>query len=144
MPQDRVRLAKCFQELIGSTDNATGRVNNILGRYQQIIKEAMPTLTEKEWLAIMDTNRGTVHPTIGDTHQEVDPAHHAWMNMVDSDPDEMQDKWGVDVKDLGRKMADMSFVEQCGVMEVILHFWERSNQGESYEEKLLNAGARVA
>jgi hypothetical protein len=143
-PQDRPRISKRYADFVGNPDNYSGRINSIVGRYQAVIAEGMPELTEREWLAIMDANNGTVFPG-PDESTEIDPARYAWMNVQDSVEDGLNEKWQIDCLDLARKMKSMTYVEQCGVMEVIGRFWERSEKiFESSHDSLIDAGAKIA
>lgn len=142
--QDRARIAKQFQPFVGQPENYSARVNIIIGRYESIINDSMPALTEGEWLVICDANNGTVFPSFGDDKAENDPARYAWMNVADSDPMNAKEQFGVDNLDLARKMKAMNFIEQCGVMEVIQKFWEKSDeQFEGNRAMLEDAGAKV-
>ncbi len=143
MAQDRPRISKRYHEFVGQPDNYSGRVNSIISRYQSIVLDAMPELTQGEWLAIMDANNGTVFPG-PDESSELDPARYAWMNVADSESYTVKEQFGIDTLELAKKMKAMSFVEQCGVMEVIQKFWEKSDQEvANYHEMLTAAGAKV-
>ncbi len=143
MTQDRPRIAKRYHDFIGQPENYSGRINSIIGRYQQIVTDGMPELTKGEWLAIMDANNGTVFPGPDDS-TELDPARYAWMNVADSEPGYIKEQFGVDNLALARTMKAMSLIEQCGVMEVIQQFWTKSDQEfADYREMLTAAGAKV-
>jgi hypothetical protein len=60
-------------------------------------------------------------------------------------PDGLAEKWGVDLLELAQKLRDMTPAEQAGVFEVVVHFWEKSDeQHENYTEMLTAAGAKIA
>jgi hypothetical protein len=142
MSNDRARISKSFKDFVGSPDNYSGRVNTIIGRYKAMVEENMPELSVNEWCAICDANNGT--HMLADFNEN-DPARWAWMNVADSEPSEMKEKWALDNLELARKMKSMSFIEQCAVMEVIQKFWENSGQQyANYTEMLTAAGAKIA
>ena len=144
MAQDRARIAKRFMPFVGTPANFSARISNIVGRYKTIVEASMPELTQNEWLAICDANNGTVFPSYGDDSIENDPARYAWMNVADSDPINAKEQFDVDTIKLAKKMKAMTFVEQCGVMEVIQKFWEKSDQKfDNYADYLIAAGAKI-
>jgi hypothetical protein len=144
--QDRARITKRFQEFVGQPDNYSSRVNSIIGRYMAIVLDAMPELSENEWLAICDANTGPAFvPMEMEPSVENDPARYAWMNVADSEPGYVKEAWGVDNLELARKMKSMSFIEQCGVVEVIQKFWEKSDAThENYRAMLEACGAKLS
>lgn len=121
--------------VIGNPDSLSGRINAVITRYGRIVTEAMPTFTEKEWLAICDANNGSI---MDDMPQSV---AYIWANVADSD----LSQWDVDPSALALKIRDLNYAGACAVAEVINGFWKNDglNQ-ESYGKILVSAGAKIS
>jgi hypothetical protein len=117
--------------------NLSGRINTILLRYDRIIDDVMPTLSEAEWCALCDANNGTV---LDDHPQTV---CYLWANVADFDG--LGEKWGVDQAALVDKLRILPYAALCALAEVIADFWGNDKVGKADNRTLLSeSGAKVA
>lgn len=142
MANDRARISKSLQSFVGNPDNYSARVNGIISRYRAIVTSATPALSKGEWLAICDANNSTWLKDVNLPPEE--PARGLRMNIADFGPDGIAEKWGVDLLELAQKLRDMTIAEQTGVFEVVVQFWERSDEKhENYRSMLEACGAKI-
>jgi hypothetical protein len=112
-----------------------------LVRYRAIVDAAMPVLAENEWACLCDilnaTHRSADHP-------DTDPARSIGLNVADSGPDGMAEKWGVDLADLAARLDAMDYAAQCAVIETVDRFWRQAGQSmATIGQQLRAAGAMV-
>lgn len=121
-------------------DSFSGRLNSIIVRYAGMVDAAMPALTLPEWLAVCDANNGTFLEVEA---IKFDPARSAWLNVADSGPDGLAEKWGVNLEDLAQKLRAMSYPEQVAVWEIIQRFWRGNHKGD-FADTFAAIGAKIS
>lgn len=120
--------------------SVSGIINALTDRYDEITHEAMPTLTENEWCAICDVLNGC-STLITSTP---DPAQYVWAEVLDSEPDGLNEKWNVDVKDLSECLRALSYAGKCAVWDVAARFWASPDLNKLPTRDLLIAcGAKI-
>lgn len=134
-----IYLGQELKALVDKNESLSGRVNSIASRYSCIMRESTPTLTRGEWAALCDVLNGTVLDTgAGGAH---DPARHIDLQVYDAGRLEgLGTKWGIDAGGLSHRIAQMSFAEQCAIIEVARRFWTIPNSG-NLTRQLKSAGA---
>ena len=111
-------------------------------RYRAIIDAAMPVLTENEWACLCDILNASHRAA---NNQDTDPARSMGLNVADSGPDGMAEKWGVDLATLAARLDGMDYAAQCAVIETVDRFWRQAGQSMApIGQQLRAAGAKVA
>lgn len=111
-------------------------------RYRAIVDAALPALAENEWACLCDilnaSHRAADHP-------DTDPARSMGINVADSGPDGMADKWGIDLAALATRLNAMDYPAQCAVIETVDRFWRQAGQSMApIGQQLRAAGAKMA
>lgn len=133
----RSLLAATDRGSAGGCGSRSGRIGTIAERYAEIVARAMPTLTEAEWLSIVDTNNGTILDLVG-----VQGLH--W--NLDDYAAEQASKWGVDVHALVKRIAAMPYASKVAIAEVVDRFWAKSSGRKQMatRDALVAAGASIS
>jgi hypothetical protein len=116
-----VYLIQRTLDLAGEGESLSGRLNQIVGLYDELIAAAMPKFSDKEWCAIFDANNGGFLPLYEE--QSADSIYTGiWANIADSPS--FKEKWGVDNRKLVDKLRELARAERIAVIEAIQTFWE--------------------
>jgi hypothetical protein len=123
-----VYLSEEALKLLKGFDSLSGRLNNVLERYDASWRESLPELSKNEWCAICDANNGTIfdQPSI----------MIVWANVADS-PD-LEEKWGIKLAPLVKKLRALAKPQAVAVIEAIETFWR--NHELPTDEALAVAG----
>lgn len=115
-------------------------INMTIERFCFVIDNAMPKLTQDQWLALCDVCNGL----ITDNAEIVTQSLH-W-NLYDSLELEIKEKYkGVD-EEFALKVKKMSLVEKFAIIHVIERFWGNKrvvNENDTYKEILEMCGAKI-
>ncbi|HAW58258.1 MAG TPA: hypothetical protein DCX03_04475 [Bacteroidales bacterium] len=124
-------------ETIGTRETGvfSTRLNGIIGRYADIVKQHMPELAVNEWLFICDMLNGC------------DVAERQTMFLhVDiresGELDGLGVKWEVDYNDLAKRVESMNIAEITAIHDVVYRFWQNAGFFGN-KEQLLKCGARI-
>lgn len=121
-------------------NSTSGGIATLIERYARITADACPELTESEWCAWCDVNNGCGVWLSGGHDQ----AESAWANMADSGPDGIDEKWGVDHRELAEKIRLLPLAGRCAVWDVAARFWASPRLNEiSTLDLLVESGAKV-
>jgi hypothetical protein len=103
----------------GYDENFSGRINTVCERYMAMVEDELSRieLSHPEWCAIMDANNGVI-PWTGDFMLS---ATLMWANVEDSP--ELDEKWGIDRRELVHKMRSLSKCAQIAMREACDRFW---------------------
>lgn len=111
-------------------------------RYRAIIAAAVPEMTAGEWELLCDALNGSI---LTAENAEIDPALWLPQSVIDSEPDGLGEKWGVDVPELAARIERMPYVARCAIAETVDRFWRQAGGSIGpIEQQLHAAGARVA
>jgi hypothetical protein len=117
-----VYLIQRTLDVAGEGESLSGRLNQIVARYDDLIRLAMPEFSEKQWCAIFDANNGTILSIDNDPHWPGNYFAGVWANVADSRG--FDEKWGVDVQKLSARLRDLEPAQKIAVVEAIQTFWE--------------------
>lgn len=122
-------------------NSLSGAITTLIERYSKLTAEATPQLTLGEWCAICDANNGCgIWLSAGGPDQ----GGQVWMNVAEGEKDGLNEKWGIDCADLGRRIMLMPLDSRLAVWDVAARFWNTEvAEGEGYESMLSRCGARV-
>ena len=136
IPDKIEKLINAFGE-----GSLSGALATITERYDKITREAIPGMSEAEWSCVCDCLNGCgVWLSAGGP----DPAAMIWAEVSDSEPDGMEEKWGVDCKELSAKLQALSLVGRIAVWDVAARFWASPNLNKiSTHDLLIEAGVRT-
>lgn len=126
----------------GYGDNSlSGSIATLLDRYRAVTADACPELPLAEWCAIVDANNGCgVWLSAGGP----DPFASLWANVADSEPDGLDEKWGVSCRDLAEHLRTMPLAGKAAVWDVAARFWASPRLNNlGFEELLVEAGAKI-
>ncbi len=137
-----IYLSDAAEKVIGTVDDSlSGRINSIIVRYGAIITKDCPELTESEWMMICDILNGTILET---DNRDADPARFLWADIAESGKlDGIAEKWDIDTESLSQRVRDMSYSQQCAIIEVVSRFWRGHSNHDNYTEALKSYGAKV-
>jgi hypothetical protein len=116
----------------------SGRIADIVSRYDWVVTQAIPTLTRGEWMVFAHANSNAASLDWldgGNLYWGL-----AWANVADSP--ELGEKWGVDLRTLIDRLRSMTLAEQLAMFEVLERFWGCVRMDP--DAALAEAGARVA
>ena len=121
-------------------ENVSGRLNIIASRYEEILKQHCPTLTERQWCAICDVCRGWGEMALDDGSRTI--LHEL------EDGDELNglgEKWSVSIPELRDELKATGAAGLIAAIEIGHRFWLTSSdcEGLSYADRLLLVGARI-
>ena len=111
-------------------EGLSGRVSNLVSIALDSMREAAPALPVAEWKALMDISNGHFRQSDRSVDEQVESFRYG---VSESGP-ECNNKWGVNCVSLARKLAGMTLIEQCAVMEVCRRFWVRSDINSKYDD----------
>ncbi len=112
-------------KIAGNGDSLSGRLNQIVARYDDLIKESMPAFSKKEWCAIFDANNGAIL-SLDDGADMAHISTGVWANVADSQG--FREKWGVDSTKLAGRLRDLEPAQKIAVIEAIQTFWEHHGE----------------
>jgi len=122
-------------------ENNSGAICTLIERYDRITREAVPILTESEWMCFCDIHNGCGVFIATGGH---DQAPSAWANIADSEPDGMNERWGVSCADLAAKIQALPLVGRIAVWDVAARFWASPKLNElSARDLLIECGAKI-
>lgn len=123
MPARRasVYLSDRTLTIAGEGESLSGRLNQIVSRYDDIVRHVMPEFPDNEWCAIFDANNGAIVLFAGDEPTDL-AFSGVWANVADSQG--FDDKWRVDVDALAQKLRALPASQKIAVLEAIQTFWE--------------------
>jgi hypothetical protein len=122
-------------------DNSSGAICTLIERYDRITREAIPELTENEWMCFCDIHNGCGGFL---SAGGMDQAPSAWASVADSVSDGLSEKWGVGCKDFSAKLQALPLVGRIAVWDVAARFWASPNLNKiSARELLIEAGAKI-
>lgn len=125
----RVHLRKETLAVLAASEIAgpSMRINAVCSRFETLVRNLLPALTRKEWLAILDANNGG-----SDIWQEANGHSSAtliWANVSDSEG--LGDKWGIDQDSLVKRLSAMTDSQLVAIDEAISRFWNHYELEES-------------
>lgn len=130
-----IYLTDASEQVIGPTDNLSGRINSIVGRYARILDESTPSLTEGEWSFLCDMLNGTVI--------EENTGDYLWADIAEAGKlNGLAEKWGVDSDDLSSRVRTMRAAARFAILEVVTRFWQNPGTG-SLAAQLEKEGAKI-
>lgn len=133
-----IYLAKETIAIMGDTaaTSVSGRVNQIIQRYGEIISEVCPALTQGEWCLLFDLLNGTI----------MDNPRYLWAEVDDSiRMDGLADKWQVDGAALVVKLRGMTPEQGYAILETVARFWQCDFDDQmDWVKKILAAGGKLA
>lgn len=115
-----VYLIQSTLDVAGEGESLSGRLNQIVARYDELMKLLMPKFSGAEWSAIFEANSG--YMALTDDMSLNGAFTGAWANVADSR--KFDEKWDVDVIDLSTKMRGLEPPQKIAVLEAIQTFWE--------------------
>lgn len=123
-------------------DSFSGRMNNVIIRYGEIMRQECPAFTVSEWSAICDALNSCWLQAEG---PGTDPARFIWAEIADADRlDGLGVKWGIDAAGLASRIQAMRYSEQCAIVDVVARFWKSSELNILETGELLRkVGARM-
>lgn len=120
----------------------SGRITETALRLRALLDDAMPTLTEAQWCAVVDALNG-YYLIAEHVDAAADPVRTAYANIEDFEG--LGDKWNVDAAALARQVQAMSYPQQAALCDVVRRFWKHPKLNELDAADLLRAcGARIA
>ena len=122
--------------LVGS-DNVSGALNSAVNRYLAIMDDHRPKFSRAEWCAICDMLNGTM---MDDEMWMRRGGRLLAMEMQDSEPDGLYEKWEIDGPALAEKLAALDTAAALSVMHVATVFWAHSDMDT--DEALALAGIK--
>jgi len=146
MPKHTLYFSDLMYQKIGvdrsGPEGLSGRVSTLCSIAIEGMDECMPALPLSEWQALLDISNGLMRTSEhGLTHM----VESFRFGVAESGP-ECNEKWGIKCADLARKLACMTLLEQCAVMEVTRRFWTQPDVNakyDDYEDILLAHGAKL-
>lgn len=99
-------------------ENISTVVNAVSGRYLEVIYHSVPKgITDQEWCFLFDVFKSPwnleVHGADG-MEEEVDRA---------SNYDRLHEKWGVDEKEMIKKLKRWQYAQRLAIVELVEAFW---------------------
>lgn len=126
--------------VLGDTaDGHSGRVNQIIIRYGDAVKEARPEFSRPEWLAIFDALNGSIIDEFS--------LRLLWAEVSDADRlGGLGEKWGVDAQALAAKIRNLEYIGCCAVAEMTARFWQLAPMANDHalDALLLRDGRTLA
>ena len=132
MPAKRtsVYLTEATLAIAGEGESLSGRLNQIVSRYDGLIRRAMPELSRGEWCAIFDANNG-VFPAFENANEQ--SFAMVWANVADAGLDE---KWKIKTPKLVDKLRQLEPAQKIAVIEAIQSFWEHNEKSDDAAFKI--------
>lgn len=135
-----VKMRK-FIEAFGDSNSLSGSIATIIGRYEAMTAEAMPSFTDKEWMAICDVLNGCGALLSSGGH---DQSWFIWAEMAESEQAGTGEKWGVSCRSLSEKLRSLPFSGRCAVWDVAARFWASPRLNEiDVLDLLKESGAKI-
>lgn len=137
-----VHLSPEAQTIIGQGQHMSlsGRINSIIHQYGAICTDACPALTQGEWCAICDVLNGT---WLQAETSHVTPGRWIGHELAEAVEDGTGEKWGIDLRDLARRVNAMDLPAKIALTEVVVKFWAGCDRAAPLAEQLIWAGANI-
>jgi len=139
-----IYISDAAEAVIGTIrDDGTlsGRINSIIVRYGAITEKECPELTVNEWLLLCDILNSTWREC---ENPRFDVAPRLWVEVLESEPDGMAEKWSVDLENLAQRLRSTSYAGQCAVIEIVNRWWSHGNRAiDDTTQALKDCGARI-
>ncbi len=119
-------------------DKVSTVINTVADRYKVIIERNMPTLTESEWLALMDILNGYMTDNITQAVNGI-----IWSLRDSINLEGLDNKWDLPEDFVGRIEA-MSFEQRLAIIHTGERFWSFAGKTENYNEMLLQCDAKIS
>jgi hypothetical protein len=131
-------LTEKSMQIIGPSENLSGRVNSVISHYGRITSEACPALTTGQWSFLCDMLNGTFF--------EDNTGDYLWADIAESGKlDGLAEKWELDADAFAEQVRAMTHAERCAMLDVVMRFWKgRDEHSEGMEKMLEAAGAKLA
>jgi hypothetical protein len=143
---ESITLSREALRIIGSGCDffsASSRVSSMIVRLHEIMSLECPALTVNEWMVICDALISTVLDT---ENSATDIARNMWAGVADADRlDGLGEKWNIDAQALSERLRDMSYLQQCAIIEVVSRFKQvdTSREWDCDQQMLEHCGARI-
>lgn len=138
-----IYLPTIAQEITESygAKSLSGTITTIIDRYRRIITDNTPDLTEAEWSAIVDALNGAgVWMSAGGP----DLSAMIWAEIADSDPNCLNEKWGISCRELAAKLKDLPLAGRIACWDVAARFWASPKLNDmATRGLLLESGAKI-
>ena len=124
-------------------EGLSNRVSNLCSIALETMRDAVPVLSESEWMALMDCSNGYMR----NNEYTIAQAARQFFSNVAACGMEYDDKWDVSCVELARKINDMDLPAQCAVMEICRRFWVRGDITSKFSkmrDALEALGARIS
>lgn len=127
-----------IRDLLGPVQDRglSQRIAGIITDWHRVITDAMPELTQSEWLYLMDMLNGTV---LEGRHVQFLGSDVAESGKEDG----LGEKWGIDPMDFGRKIDTLPVAAKLAIHDVAYRFWQRHGIVSDWREVLDKCGAKV-
>jgi hypothetical protein len=122
----------------GQGKSLSGRLNQIVARYEELIRLAMPDFGRSEWLAIFESCRWSIM----DPYDDDDLGNQIaliWASIAGSR--RVAKKWHIDALGLSERIDALADIQKIAVIEAIQKFWEH---GEKSVDEALAIALRTA
>ncbi len=149
MEKDTIDFIKKYNDVIGnpfpenSMYSAT-RLINTLHRFKSIMNDNCPALSLDEWCTCVATGEHYEFDVTFAGKKHDTEVLRVCQNIM-ANPLECQ-RWGVDGFELGARIYDMTYTQQCAVYNVIITFWSLRNrvEFENWTDLLTYCGANIS
>lgn len=137
--REEIIITEEADAIIGETEGLSSRINTIILRYGEMIRDACPAFIKIEWFAILEATRGTC---IGIDCWGPDQAAIIWAEVADCE--DLAEGQGVDQHSLAERLRGLKPSEKIAIAEVCHKFWSSSKRGKISNDKLLmDSGANI-
>lgn len=109
-----------IQRLLGD-DAGSARINGIISRYSRILADAQPSLSTREWCAVLDVCNGMA--LLDDAG--VDMSGYLWAEIADADG--IAEKWDIDQAALVVRVRALPYVSRVAIAEAARAFWAHAD-----------------
>jgi hypothetical protein len=139
MPRKSIYLPDEIMPIIGASDSGgfSQRLVGIVRDWENIIHDAMPEMSQKEWLYLMDMLNGVV--------LEGRQALFLGSDIIESgEMDRLDKKWEVNAREFGKRIDALPLASKIAIHDVAYRFWQPHGIVDDYREVLEKCGANIA